>query len=83
MDALMDYAKKRDSAHMPAWREFNKRVGTSGDVGIWHETYRIRPGDYESVYVNMTPFGLGRAGQLVDAKMEARARLTASAPVPA
>jgi len=67
MEHLMAYAKKRDAEHLPAWRTFNRLVGTNGDVGIWHETYRVRPGDYESVYVNMAPFGLGKAGELVDA----------------
>jgi hypothetical protein len=64
---LMAYAKSRDALHLPAWRAFNKSVGTSGDVGIWHETYRVHQGDYESVYVNMMPFGLGKAGALVEA----------------
>ena len=67
MDQLMAYAKARDSAHLPAWREFNRRVGTRGDVGIWHETYRVRPGDYENIYVNMMPFGLGKVGELLEA----------------
>jgi hypothetical protein len=39
-------------------------------VGIWHETYKIAPGGYENVYVNMPPFGLGRAGKLQEAKGE-------------
>jgi hypothetical protein len=64
---LMAYAKSRDALHLPAWRAFNKSVGTNGDVGIWHETYRVHQGDYESVYVNMMPFGLGKAGALVEA----------------
>ncbi len=68
MDALMTYAKNRDAKHLPAWRAFNKLVGTSGDVGIWHETYRVKPGDYENIYVNMPSFGLGKAGELVDAR---------------
>ena len=66
MDQLLDYAKSRNSAHLPAWRAFNKRVGTSGDVGIWHETYRVRVGDYESIYVNMPRFGLGKVGAQLD-----------------
>jgi hypothetical protein len=66
MDHLLDYAKNRDAAHLPAWRAFNKRVGTSGDVGIWHETYRVRAGDYENIYVNMPAFGLGRVGTTLD-----------------
>jgi hypothetical protein len=67
MDHLMAYAKSRDAKHLPAWRAFYRAVGTSGDVGIWHETYRVRPGDYENVYVNMMPFGLGKVGELVAA----------------
>jgi hypothetical protein len=34
----------------------------AGDaVGVWHETYHVRPGDYEVIYNNMPRFGLGRA----------------------
>ena len=66
MDQLLDYAKDRNATHLPAWRAFNKRVGTSGDVGIWHETYRVRAGDYENIYVNMPAFGLGRVGKQLD-----------------
>ena len=66
MEQLLDYAKSRDTAHLPAWRAFNKRIGTSGDVGIWHETYRVRAGDYENIYVNMPAFGLARAGKMLE-----------------
>ena len=59
MDQLLAYAKARDAAHLPAWRDFNRRVGRDGSVGIWHETYAATPGSYESIYVNMPPFGLG------------------------
>jgi fumigallin biosynthesis monooxygenase-like protein len=56
------YSRNRDAEHLPAWVAFNKRVGTSGDVGIWHETYHVTPGHYENIYVNMPPFGLGAVG---------------------
>lgn len=62
MDQLLAYAKMRDAAHLPAWQAFNRAVGTDGSVGIWHETYAVKPGSYENIYVNMPPFGLGRAG---------------------
>ena len=39
-----------------------------GDVGIWHETYRIRAGDYEAIYSGMPPRGLGRVGRLIPAR---------------
>jgi Domain of unknown function (DUF4188) len=62
---LEAYARAREHAHLPAWREFNRRIGASGDVGVWHETYAIQPGAYECIYSNMPPFGLGKVGPLV------------------
>lgn len=67
-EALEAYAKATDAAHLPAWRAFNQRTGSNGDVGIWHETYLVAPGAYESIYNNMPPYGLGLAGRLVDVK---------------
>ena len=67
-DHLEAYARNHDAGHWPAWVAFNKRVGKSrGDVGIWHETYLIKPGQYEAIYSGMPPFGLGKAGKLVPA----------------
>jgi hypothetical protein len=68
MDQLLAYAKNPQSQHLPAWADFNKAVGTDGSVGIWHETYKASPGSYESIYVNMPAFGLGKAGTLQAAK---------------
>jgi hypothetical protein len=60
-DALERYATRNDAEHRPAWAAFNRSVGSNGDVGIWHETYVMRPGSYECVYNNMPRFGLARA----------------------
>lgn len=62
---LLDYAQAKDSAHLPAWRDFNRKIASSAAVGIWHETYVVRPGSYENIYHNMPAFGLGRAGKLI------------------
>ena len=65
---LERYARSHDHKHWPAWVDFNKRVGSSrGDVGIWHETYFVRAGEYEAIYSGMPPYGLGQAGSLVPA----------------
>jgi hypothetical protein len=64
---LENYARSHDSRHWPAWVAFNKRVGSSGDVGIWHETYMVSAGRHETVYNNMPPIGLGAAGSLAPA----------------
>jgi len=62
-DHLHAYAHARDGAHYPAWAEFNRLVGSDGSVGIWHETYRVSPGQFECVYANMPRFGLAGAVQ--------------------
>lgn len=55
------FARNQDDPHLEAWRQFNQRVGQDGSVGIWHETYLIQPGQYESIYANMPVFGLAAA----------------------
>jgi hypothetical protein len=66
-EALEAYAKNRNHEHLPAWAAFNRNVASNGDVGIWHETYTVRPGGYECIYNNMPPFGLARATRAVPA----------------
>lgn len=86
MDHLLGYSKQRSAQHLPAWRAFNKYVGMNGDVGIWHETYRVHAGDYESVYVNMPAFGLGRASGVREAlghRATAEGRLAAQRSISA
>lgn len=79
---LEAYARNQEQLHWPAWVDFNKRVGRSRkDVGIWHETYRIRSGEYECVYSGMPSFGLAKASATVDVAGQldsARGRLGAT-----
>ncbi|MEV6018478.1 MULTISPECIES: DUF4188 domain-containing protein [unclassified Streptomyces] len=61
-EKLLAYASDQAGQHRPAWAEFNRRLRNSnGSVGIWHETYIVPAGSYESVYVDMPPTGLGEA----------------------
>jgi|GEM_PF-325141 len=85
MDDLLAYAKMRDAEHLPAWRAFHRQIGTNGDVGIWHETYRVAAGSHESVYVNMPTFGLAKAWGVRPAtghRASAAGRLAANAAAP-
>jgi Domain of unknown function (DUF4188) len=85
MEQLLAYATNREAEHLPAWKAFNQAVGTNGAVGIWHETYAIAPGRFESVYVNMPRFGLGKAGVVAPAsgnRKSARGRLGERATEP-
>ena len=56
---LMAYAK--GNKHLKAWKEFNQKVGNNDAVGIFHETYVIKKGEYESVFVNMPLHGVAKA----------------------
>lgn len=59
---LERFARTPEWSHLPAWKDFNRLVRDSGDVGIWHETYLVRAGEYEAMYGNMPRFGLAVAG---------------------
>jgi hypothetical protein len=59
---LERFARDPASLHLPAWRCFNRAVKGSGDVGIWHETYLVRAGEYETIYGGMPRVGLAAAG---------------------
>lgn len=77
-EQLHAYARMQDAEHRPAWGLFNRTIGSNGDVGIWHETYLIRAGEYEAIYNNMPEFGLAKAGGWVparDKKNTAKGRL--------
>ncbi len=64
-ESLDRFARDRDLPHLEPWRQFNRAVRDSGDVGIWHETYRVRAGEYETVYGNMPTYGLAAAARRV------------------
>ena len=77
-EALEAYARSPDAEHLPAWGKYNQAFARNGAVGIWHETYLVRAGEYETVYNNMPVKGLGAVGKLVPAtgrREEARDRI--------
>lgn len=75
---LEHFARNPDDLHLPAWRQFNQEVSKSRAVGIFHETYLVKPEEHEAVYVNMPRFGLAKAVEHVPAtgkRLTARRRL--------
>ena len=80
-DHLEAFARGDGLSHLPAWQAFSRNLARAGDVGIWHETFMVSPGQYESVYHNMPRHGLGQAGDLRPATgswQTAQARLQAA-----
>lgn len=81
-DALNAYARAADSAHLPAWRSFNRRIRDNGTVGIFHETIELSDDRVETVYGNMPLLGLaavtgsvpaGKRGQTAASRMKGAA----------
>lgn len=64
-ESLNAFARSPDMPHLGPWRRFNKAVRDNGDVGIYHETYKVRAGEYEAIYGNMPVFGLAAASSHV------------------
>ena len=59
---LNRYASSPSSKHTPAWRAFNLKARKgSGAVGVWHETYAVPAGHFETIYSGTGPIGLGAA----------------------
>lgn len=74
---LENYARN-GAIHLEAWRNFNKKIASTGAVGFYHETFLVQEGQYECMYVNMPVYGLARASNHVPAtgkRETARGRL--------
>ena len=61
-ESLERYARE-DMLHSEPWKRFYRVVGLEGDVGIWHETFKVRAGEYEAIYGKMPRIGLAAAGE--------------------
>lgn len=64
---LERYAHSQVHAHRGFWKWFNRNVKSNGEVGLWHELYKVRAGEYDTSYINMPPYGLARATKERDA----------------
>lgn len=70
------FARDKDLPHLEPWRRFNRAIRDSADVGIWHETYQVRAGEYEAIYANMPKFGLAAATAHVPVSRKGQAAAT-------
>ena len=64
-EALQKWTYTRMGAHMKTVEQYMKEDRFDGTNGIWHETYKVRDGEYETVYANMPPMGLALATSAV------------------
>jgi hypothetical protein len=66
-EQLREYALDPNARHASAMQWTNQQMRESDAVGIWHETYLVKDGAYETVYDNAPPIGLGKVGTLYPA----------------
>ncbi len=73
---LEAFARNDTAPHFAAWRKYQQRASGKGRSGIFHETFLVKAGQYESVYDNMRPTGLGAFATLTPlAGSNARSRI--------
>ncbi|MBV9594366.1 MAG: DUF4188 domain-containing protein [Actinobacteria bacterium] len=62
---LERFARNPSDRHAKVWHDwFASAQHHNSAVGIWHETYKVRAGEYEAIYQGMNDnFGLMRAGR--------------------
>jgi hypothetical protein len=77
-EQLNAYARNRMGIHFPAMLWTSKLMKVSANIGFWHESFNVRHGYYEAIYVNCPQMLLGKASSVVKAvgsKRTARGRL--------
>ncbi|KAK9811978.1 hypothetical protein WJX73_005129 [Symbiochloris irregularis] len=62
LEHLHAWARKPKSVHQTTWGRFNRYLAEAaqgmhdeGGVGIWHEAYLVKDGNYEAIYNLMPP----------------------------
>lgn len=60
-DHLQRFAHNLTNTHFPSWKWLMELGRQTDDVGFWHETFMVRKGEYESIYVNLPRIHLASA----------------------
>ena len=61
------YTKNRDESHYPVLNDFIQKMRKNSDVAVWHETYKVKDGKFESIFNNISAYGHGKVSKLVPA----------------
>ena len=77
IEHLERFANNRELPHAKALQEYFRRMKDNRDVGIWHESYVVHDGEYESVYNNM-PVATGLAAASLCVPVQSRGNSAAA-----
>ena len=59
MQHLHEFA--RSPVHQAGWKWFERSTKTHPHLSMMHEVYALPKGHWENLYVNFTPFGMGKS----------------------
>ncbi|MGW5071111.1 DUF4188 domain-containing protein [Streptomyces cyaneofuscatus] len=72
-EKLYAYASAPDMFHRKAWAVINRKEKKSRQhVGLWHESYIVPEGGYESIYADMPAYGLAAATEVLPVRARGR-----------
>lgn len=58
-EALNEYARSASNHHAHPWAKVMAMGRECPDYAFWHETFLVKDGNYEAIYVNSAPIMLG------------------------
>lgn len=61
---LESFSSDAGDPHLADWRDYWGRGNRSARTVIWHETYRVRAGEYEPIYGHVPAFVRSAPGHL-------------------
>ncbi|CAF3726859.1 unnamed protein product [Rotaria socialis] len=64
-ESLERWTHTKMGVHIKTMLAYMKNDRVNGINGVWHETYKVKDGQYEAIYLNMPPMGLALATQAV------------------
>ena len=64
-ESLHKWTHTKAGVHMKTMLDYMKHGRFEGVNGVWHETYKVKDGEYEATYINMPPIGLALATRAV------------------
>lgn len=60
LEHLYEYTKHRNESNYPAWKYYIQKIKNNDDIGVWHETFRVKAGEIECIKNNIPFYGLSK-----------------------
>lgn len=58
-DDIHRFVSDKKFSHLASVGIYYRKYRNDPNIGVWHETYEVTPGQVETLYYGMNPFGAG------------------------